>query len=319
MNLNKLFNFNIGLVLSGGGAKGAYQIGIFKALHELQLDRIINVISGTSIGALNGALFLMDNFNLSLKAWEHATYDNFLYLSKNKNSNSFIDAISSLFGKKWDDINFHEFLLKQNISLFSQKGLENIVDRYVDFGQIRKHSKKLFVCAYNANLKQPDYFRLDQLDAETGKKVLLASAAIPFMYKGVEINGYSYFDGGIDNPLYKNNNSDNVPVKPIYEYHCNIIIIVYLDYRDRLDPSFKDSKTTYIEIYPSKPLENIRDIGTVDFTRKSIDEKITLGYRDAMVIIAPLLIKILLGKKFSKLIAEHDKYNRNLLMEQNEK
>ena len=46
-----------GLVLSGGGGKGAYELGVWKALVEMKLDKYIEVISGTSIGAFNAALF----------------------------------------------------------------------------------------------------------------------------------------------------------------------------------------------------------------------------------------------------------------------
>ena len=47
----------IGLVLAGGGARGAYQIGVWKALIELGIDKYIKVVSGTSIGAVNAMLF----------------------------------------------------------------------------------------------------------------------------------------------------------------------------------------------------------------------------------------------------------------------
>ncbi len=43
----------VGLVLSGGGGKGAYELGVWKALVEMKLDKYIEVISGTSIGAFN--------------------------------------------------------------------------------------------------------------------------------------------------------------------------------------------------------------------------------------------------------------------------
>ena len=48
---------DIGLVLSGGGAKGAFQAGVWKAMHELGLTRRVAAISGTSVGALNAAAF----------------------------------------------------------------------------------------------------------------------------------------------------------------------------------------------------------------------------------------------------------------------
>ena len=50
-----------GLVLAGGGTKGAYEVGAWKALKELDVE--ITAIVGTSIGAINGALFLQDDYN----------------------------------------------------------------------------------------------------------------------------------------------------------------------------------------------------------------------------------------------------------------
>ena len=55
----------IGLVLAGGGARGAYQIGIWKALRELNIDKHISVVSGTSIGALNAILFMQGDLGSS--------------------------------------------------------------------------------------------------------------------------------------------------------------------------------------------------------------------------------------------------------------
>jgi len=313
MNLNRLFHFNIGLVLSGGGAKGAYQIGVFKALYELHLQKIINIISGTSIGALNGALFLMDDYKLLTEVWEEATYDNFLYLEKNRHTHSFRTALRSLLNQNWEDLSFQDYLLNQNLSLFSQNGLAKIIDKYLDFEKIQSHNKKLFACAYNINRRRPEYFLLNTLDAVTAKNALLASAAIPFIYESVKINAEIYSDGGVNNPLFEDKNSDNVPVKPVFECGCNIIILVHLDYDDCLDPAFRNQHTTFIEIYPSTPLENWLGTGTLNFNQQSVTEKITLGYRDAMVIIAPLILKILLGKKFTELVVEHEFYNQQLL------
>lgn len=48
---------SLGLVLSGGGAKGAYEVGVWQALHEAGLGTNVEAVSGTSIGAVNAALF----------------------------------------------------------------------------------------------------------------------------------------------------------------------------------------------------------------------------------------------------------------------
>ena len=55
------------LVLSGGGAKGAYQVGVFKALKKLNIK--IDIITGTSIGSINGAAFAAGDYRKVKKFW----------------------------------------------------------------------------------------------------------------------------------------------------------------------------------------------------------------------------------------------------------
>ena len=64
--LNTQSNNKVGLVLSGGGAKGAYHVGVVRALNEMNIG--IDMISGASIGALNGAVLASaPNFAEDLK------------------------------------------------------------------------------------------------------------------------------------------------------------------------------------------------------------------------------------------------------------
>lgn len=56
-------------VLSGGGAKGAYEAGVWKAMRELHIDKSIRLVSGTSAGALNAALFAQGNLDEALEIW----------------------------------------------------------------------------------------------------------------------------------------------------------------------------------------------------------------------------------------------------------
>ena len=56
-----------GVVLCGGGAKGAYQIGVWKALKKLKFNP--EVVTGTSVGALNGSLMVMDDFKKAYDTW----------------------------------------------------------------------------------------------------------------------------------------------------------------------------------------------------------------------------------------------------------
>ena len=61
-----------GLVLDGGGARGAYQIGAWKALVEAGVK--INAVAGTSVGALNGALICMGDVEKAEKIWNQMTF-----------------------------------------------------------------------------------------------------------------------------------------------------------------------------------------------------------------------------------------------------
>ncbi|MFV0497425.1 MAG: patatin-like phospholipase family protein, partial [Candidatus Fimivivens sp.] len=62
------------LVLGGGGAKGSYQMGVWQALRELELG--VDIITGTSIGSINGALMVQDAFEIADKLWNSIEYEN---------------------------------------------------------------------------------------------------------------------------------------------------------------------------------------------------------------------------------------------------
>lgn len=75
------------VVLSGGGAKGGYQIGVWKVLRQMGFTP--DIVVGTSVGALNGALMALDNFDAALDIWENMSMDsvfqNFVNMSDEEN------------------------------------------------------------------------------------------------------------------------------------------------------------------------------------------------------------------------------------------
>ena len=56
------------VVLSGGGARGAYQAGAWKALREL--DYQFDIVTGTSVGALNAAMMASGDFERAIMLWQ---------------------------------------------------------------------------------------------------------------------------------------------------------------------------------------------------------------------------------------------------------
>ena len=82
------------LVLEGGGTRGAYQVGVWKALKELGIK--IKAISGTSIGSLNGALILQDDLEGMIKLYENIEIKNIMEVSEKIDSRKNLFNISNV-------------------------------------------------------------------------------------------------------------------------------------------------------------------------------------------------------------------------------
>lgn len=290
--MNKeLKDIKIGLVLAGGGAKGAYEVGVYKALRELELVDNIKVISGTSIGAINALFFAMDNPKVIGDSWRNLSYSRFILNQQNTRERK-LDLIL----EKIKSINTESGIFEQinlnDIGLLSQSGIKDFIEEYIDMEIIKNSDKELYACAYNVDKERPEYFKLNDCTEEEIKDRVLASSAIPHMFKPMLIDGMRYSDGGIHSPLYSKNNIDNVPIAPLRNYECDLIIVVYLSNKDKVNKKgFEDAKV--IEIYPSSSLEVISGMGSLNLRKNTIEGNIELGYRDAMVEIAPLIVKIL--------------------------
>lgn len=173
-----------GLVLAGGGGKGAYQVGVFNAL--LEFDIKIMAVSGTSVGGIN--------------AFAYACLTN--------------EEINKL----WDDFKFVDFFRPDDDwsdGISDRIGLENILNRYVDEEKLHNAIPIFNTICETPGL--PEYKLLNNKSKEEVTKILLATSALPAIYSKVEINGKMYQDGGIaDNlpvaPLYENDYRDFIVV-----------------------------------------------------------------------------------------------------------
>mgnify|MGYP000860142581 CR=1 FL=1 len=102
-----------GLVLEGGGAKGAYHVGAYKAIKELKIE--IGGIAGTSIGAINGALMVQGDYELLEKLWYSVnSYELFDIDEK---------EIDNLKHFNLQDVNF-SYLLHQSKEILDNRGLD---------------------------------------------------------------------------------------------------------------------------------------------------------------------------------------------------
>lgn len=265
----------VGLVLSGGGGKGAYELGVWKALKKLNIDKYIDVFSGTSIGAFNAVLFAQDDIKAAEKLWEEVTMEQLAPLSKimllKKGIELTIGGRYINFAKKHMQ---HRF----EVGVTPKDGATEIINRYLKVDIVKRRGKICYVtCAELPDLK-PKYFKITDYDDELAKDMVIASASLPLIYDCSEIQGGKYIDGGL---------ADNTPIKPVYDEGCEIIIVVLLSKVSKVNKSlYPNSKI--IEIIPQNLDGNIIK-GTLNLDMITKSKRIQEGYSDTISLLEPIM------------------------------
>ena len=243
-----------GLVLAGGGTRGAYQVGVWKALLELGVN--IKAITGTSIGALNGALFLQDDFASTVKLYEKIKINNIMKINV-VDANKNIFDLSNIFNLAAD--------------FTKQKGIDNtplreMIRQYIDMDKLYNSEIDFGLVSYSVKNKTPLQKFKNEIPKERMEEYLLASSCFP-IFKPQVIDGEEYFDGG----LY-----DNIPSNMLINKGYKNIIIV-----DIAGMGFSRkaaNKDVYIKVI--SPSEDLG--GTFEFNHERIINNIKLGYLDTL-------------------------------------
>lgn len=248
-NSEKVKKSGWGLVLGGGGGKGAFQIGVWRALIETGLFGQVGGIAGSSVGALNLVLMAYGDYALAHDIWSNIKPSQFLDVDISK-----IDLTKGL---------------------FKRDGLIELIDDYINLEAVSISAKELFITATECNKEgkgcdKIEYFKINGKAPEEIKEILLASSAMPYIYNPVNIDGVVYRDGGMQ---------DNIPIKPLYEAGYRKIIIIPLSPVVEVDIA-KFPDITFLTMTPSKNLGNLLS-GTLDFTAEGSKERIMQGHKDA--------------------------------------
>jgi len=266
----------LGLVLGGGGGRGAYQIGVWEALRELGIDKHVKVISGTSIGALNAMLFMQGDLELAKKAWINLQQDEVLPLDKKDIIMQSKIRIFNTAARINKILDLKPDLLYEGE--FSRQGIVNVIDQFIDIKKALDSSIPCYCTCTDVVLKEKEYFKVQDYLEDTIKDILLASSAIPGIYDAVEINGRLYLDGGL---------KDNVPISPVYKEGCDMIIVVRLCPEDIIDHSrFSEIQMIDITLQEDK---SVTQDGLFDFSHETVRQKMAAGYSGTMDLITPIV------------------------------
>lgn len=242
-----------GLVLAGGGTRGAYQVGSWKALQELNIN--IKGIVGASIGALNGALFLQNDYALVSKMYETIKINNIMKVSGVDGNKNIFD-LSNIF-------NLASNYKKQNG--IDNTPLRKMIEKYIDMDKLYNSEIDFGLVTYSVKNRQPLQKFKDDIPKEEMVNYLLASSCFP-IFKPQIINNEEYYDGG----LY-----DSAPTNMLIEKGCKNIILV-----DIAGVGFSRKLTTSKGIY-LKTIRPSQDLGgTFEFNHDRIVKNIKLGYLD---------------------------------------
>lgn len=303
-----------GLVFAGGGGKGAYQIGVWRALRRLGLDGRISVVSGTSVGAINAALFAQGSLKTAKEVWTALEPGQIFFPDKAElpsvkepaedtkkkvarllfgavasstvgfplfpslgliaSASALTDAIQEMRGK----------------GIVTNGGLYHLIKTYLDPQKIIHSPLKCYATcmsdkAAGQGVFSPTRTLLNTCPPEKIPSVILASAAIPYVFPAVEIEGDRYHDGGV--PWEKKVGSDNIPITPVYEEGCRTILVVHMGKRGvcgELAANFPGARL--IEVCPEKPMA-IPD--TLNFSHDFVMERMKEGYEEGDFILEDLL------------------------------
>lgn len=267
-----------GLVLSGGGGKGAYQIGILKAMSELGLLDQVAAVAGSSIGALNAVLLTQNNVEKMQEVWSELSAVQIF--SEKKSQADGIEKIIQMFGniaEFLESATLEEYLTTGRTDGFcSRDGMMEIIDRQIDFDLVRSFPSEIYVTIAKMEQGVPvaEYHTLrDKSDADI-KTLLSASSALPVIYDAVEWNGVYYRDGGI---------ADNAPAKPLRDLGIKHIITIRHTKGEVVLPKYEAGVEQEIVIRPSHSIGDFID-GTIDFSHDNILYRMALGYRDGLCV-----------------------------------
>ncbi|GAK85910.1 phospholipase patatin family [Vibrio ponticus] len=275
----------IGLVLSGGGGKGAYEVGVWRAMEQLGLAKDIAAVSGTSVGALNAALFAQGDLTKAENAWLSMKPSDVLSID--------LKGIVAALIKGGIVVSPAIMSVVKTLAMsgvFSRDGLHRIIKEYLDEATVKQRGVPCYVCATKLPLFKATYFSLQEYRQETIEDILLASSAIPIIFPKQVVQGDLYLDGFI---------RDNTPIKPLVEEGCNIIIAVMLSRSDLL-PIDKYPDCKIIPIYPQE-----HPGGALSFTQSA--EKMQRGYDDAMAVLAPVFELVEINYQYSVELLKYKK------------
>lgn len=248
------------LILGGGGSRGSYQVGVWKALRELGIE--IDMVAGTSVGAINGISIALNNFEQAEELWRNTRTAEVFDISKEKSP----DKLSEM-EEAWGLA--REMLLHGGAE---STGLMELLTNFVDEDSFRETSIEFgLVTTEIPALKAHYLFKKEIPKGKLFDFVVASASCFPAAHYH-EIDGVKYIDGAY---------TDNLPVKMALDKKASRIIAVDLQglgiIRKPILRLAAERAEEFIMIKSKWDLGNI-----LTFDAQRMERNMRLGYLDAM-------------------------------------
>lgn len=235
-----------GLVLAGGGAKGSYQVGVWKALQSL--DWQPGVITGTSVGSLNGALFTQGSWQGARDMWLTLDDSNVMTLPGSKRPKELAEFLAQTVRQGGLNV----------------APLEQLVDRMLCEDRIRSAGIRFGLVTVNVSDLRPMELSVQEIPQGQLPDYLLASASFFPGFKPRDIDGKTFIDGGY---------TDNMPTALAARLGATNLVCVNVD-----GIGVQRRNTTGL---PTLTVESHWDLGPIlRFDPQQARRNIALGYWD---------------------------------------
>jgi len=254
-------NVSYALALEGGGAKGAYQIGAWKALREAGIR--ICAVAGTSVGALNGALIAAGDYDRAEELWENITWSQVMDVDD--------DAMRRFFRGEWS-ASALKALAEQAAALIRSRGfdvtpLQKLIREAVPEDRVKSADTELYIVTYSVSDQKLLELRAADLEPGELADMLLASAYLP-VFRAEKLGGKRYADGGV---------RDVLPLHVLVENGYKNIIALRLFGVGVERPVRIPRGTEVLTVAPRTDLG-----GTLEFDAEQSRKNLRSGYFDTM-------------------------------------
>lgn len=253
------------IALEGGGAKGAYQVGVWRALQEAGIR--YNAVSGTSVGALNGAMMAMKDLSMAEKLWKDIRFSQVMNVD-DETMKHIMNRDFENFGQVREAIRtIRDVILSGG---FDTEPLRNLVAEHVDEEKVRASGVEFFLSTYSLTDRKEMDVDAKELAPGELQNMLLASAYFP-AFKQEKIGGKHYTDGGV---------YDAIPINALVTrgYKDLIVVRIYGFGIERRVKIPEDVRITTIA--PRTSLGNM-----LNFSSENSAINMALGYYDAQKVL----------------------------------